>query len=154
MIPRRDFLYGLGATLGTVALNALLRSEARGAENPLAPKPPHHPAKAKACIYLFMEGGPSHIDTFDPKPKLNELHMQEFQRADKFISAMGNGKRYFVRSPFTFRQRGKSGLWMCDHFEQLGELADDLCVFRGCHVDSVDHPTASYQMNTGSRFGA
>ena len=90
MIPRRDFLYGLGATLGTVALNALLRSEARGAENPLAPKPPHHPAKAKACIYLFMEGGPSHIDTFDPKPKLDELHMQEFQRADKFISAMGN----------------------------------------------------------------
>jgi hypothetical protein len=153
-IPRRDFLYGLGATLGTVALNALLRTEARAAENPLAPKPGHHPAKAKACIYLFMEGGPSHIDTFDPKPKLDELHMQEFQRADKFISMMGNGKRYYVRSPFKFRQRGQAGLWMCDNFEHLGAHADDLCVYRGCQVDSVDHPTACYQMNTGSRFGA
>src|SRR5213080_2339255 len=131
---RRDFLYGLGLSLGTAAFNALLRGDEqrRSSAGPLAPKQPHHESKAKACIYLFMEGGPSHIDTFDPKPKLDELHMQEFQRADKFISAMGNGKRYFVRSPFTFRQRGKSGLWMCDHFEQLGELADDLCVYRGC----------------------
>jgi hypothetical protein len=155
-VIRRDFLYSLGATLGTVALNALLQRETRAsaAENPLAPKPPHHPAKAKSCIYLFMEGGPSHIDTFDPKPKLDELHMQEFQRQDKFTSAMGNGKRYFVRSPFEFRQRGQSGLWLCENFQHLGALADDLCVYRGCQVDSVDHPTACYQMNTGSRFGA
>jgi hypothetical protein len=153
MIPRRDFLYGLGATLGTVAMNALLAPVARAAASPLAPKPPQVPAKAKACIYLFMEGGPSHIDTFDPKPKLDELHMQEFQRQDKFVSAMGNGKRYFVRSPFKFRQRGKSGLWMCEQFAELGKLADELCVYRGCQVDSVDHPTACYQMNTGSRFG-
>lgn len=154
---RRDFLYGLGATLGTVALNALLRQEALAATtpaNPLAPRPPHRSAKAKACIYLFMEGGPSHIDTFDPKPKLDELHMQEFQRQDKLASAMANGKRYFVRSPFKFQQRGQSGLWMCENFQHLGDVADDLCIYHGCQVDSVDHPTACYQMNTGSRFGA
>src|SRR6187549_3589986 len=107
-IPRRDFIYGLGATLGTVALNALLGEQARAAENPLAPKAPHRPAKAKACIYLFMEGGPSHLDTFDPKPKLDELHMQEFVREGKMKSAMESGKRYYVRSPFKFHKAGQS----------------------------------------------
>src|SRR5688572_25360352 len=95
---RRDFLYGLGATLGTVAFNAMLRGEAappaaRPAA-PLAPKPPHRAARARACIFLFMEGGPSHIDTFDPKPKLDGLHMSEFVRKDKFASQMASGKRY------------------------------------------------------------
>ncbi len=162
---RRDFLYGLCATLGTVAFNALLRRELAAAEignrqlaignseNPLAPKQPHVAAKAKACIFLFMEGGPSHLDTFDPKPKLAELHMKEFTRNDKFVSNMGNGKRYFVRSPFQFKQHGQSGLWMCDRFEHLSRVADELCVYRGCQVDSIDHPTACYQMNTGNRFG-
>jgi len=161
---RRDVLYGLGATLGTVALNAMVRAEATktaGAAplsglapaGPLAPKDQHHPAKAKSCIFLFMEGGPSHIDTFDPKPKLADLHMKEFQRQSKFASAMSSGKRYFVKSPYAFRQAGKSGLWMCEHYEHLAVVADDLCVYRGCHAESVDHPTACYHMNTGNRFG-
>src|SRR5262245_27119996 len=123
-LPRREFLYGLGATLGTVALNSLLQIEARAARSaaglgPLAPKPQHHPARAKACIYLFMEGGPSHIDTFDPKPQLAELHMQEFRRDEKFDSAMSGGKRYFVKSPFHFRRAGQSGLSMCENFRHL-----------------------------------
>ena len=115
---RRDFLYGLGATLGTTALNSLLAADARpcGVDfcDTRFPSPsqacPHRPSKAKACIYLFMEGGPSHIDTFDPKPKLAEVHMKEFQRADKFASAMSSGKRYYVKSPFKFAQHGQSGL--------------------------------------------
>jgi len=156
-LPRRDFLYGLGATLGTVAFNALLQAEAGerlvAPGGPLSPKPQHHVAKAKSCIFLFMEGGPSHIDTFDPKPKLADLHMQEFRRDDKFASAMSGGKRYFVQSPFRFRQAGQSGLWMCENFQHLARVADHLCVYKGCQVDSVDHPTACYQMNTGKRFG-
>lgn len=156
-VPRREFLYGLGATLGTVAFNALLRAEDGShvvpPAGPLAPKPQQVPAKAKACIYLFMEGGPSHIDTFDPKPKLAELHMREFRHDNKFNSAMSGGKRYFVRSPFQFRRVGQSGMWMCENFEHLSRVADQLCVYRGCQVDSVDHPTACYQMNTGKRFG-
>jgi hypothetical protein len=100
-----------------------------------------------------MEGGPSHLDTFDPKPKLSEVHLKEFQREDKFISAMASGKRYYVKSPFKFRQSGQSGLWMCENFAHLAGVADELCVYHGCQVDSIDHPTACYQMNTGNRFG-
>jgi hypothetical protein len=157
---RRSFLYGLGSTLGTVAFNALLADEARAAPagpasvDPLAPRKPHHRARAKSVIFLFMEGGPSHIDTFDPKPRLDDLHMQEFARKDKFLSAMASGRRYFVRSPFAFRRAGKSGLPMCEHFERLATVADELCVYRGCKAESIDHPTACYHMNTGSRFGA
>jgi hypothetical protein len=153
---RRDFLYGLGSSLGAVAFSALLAAEenkASAKENPLAPKPPHHAAKAKACIYLFMEGGPSHIDTFDPKPKLADLHMQEFKRTDKFASAMASGKRYYVQSPFKFRACGESGHQLCEKFEHLAKVADELCLYHGCQVDSVDHPTACYQMNTGNRLG-
>ena len=153
---RREFLYGLGATLGTVAFNALLQLEAQAqttASDPLAPKPPHFRPRAKRCIFLFMEGGPSHIDTFDPKPKLHDLHMQEFQRQDKFASAMASGKRYFVESPFGFRRAGKAGIPMCEHFEHLATVADELCVYRGCVGESINHPTACYEMNTGDRFG-
>src|SRR5918993_417166 len=151
---RRDFLYGLGATLGTVAFNALLRADAAKssapASQPLAPKAPHHGARAKACIFLFMEGGPSHIDTFDPKPKLADLHMKEFSRqGDRFASDMASGKRYFVRSPYGFRQVGQAGLWMCDPFQHIASVADHLCVYKGCQAESIDHPTACYHMNPG-----
>jgi hypothetical protein len=154
-LPRRDFLFGLGATLGTVAFNAMLQAEERAAlkPGPLAARPQHHPAKAQACIFLFMEGGPSHIDLFDPKPALAARHMQEFTRQDKFASAMSGGKRYFVQSPFKFRQHGPSGLSLCDRWEHLPRMADELCVYRGCQAESVDHPTACYHMNTGNRFG-
>src|SRR5438067_274828 len=153
---RRDFLYGLGATLGTAAFNALLRAEAPVADalgSPLAPKPPHRPAKAKACIFLMMAGGPSHIDTFDPKPKLDELHLKQFKRQDKFASMMASGNRYFVKSPFQFRQAGQSGLEVCEHFEELAKVANELCVYKGCVAESIDHPTAMYHVNTGNRFG-
>lgn len=145
---RRDFLYGLGATLGTAALHSLLR-----AESPLAAKPPHHAAKARACIFLFMEGGPSHLDTFDPKPKLAQLHMKEFTRTDKFASAMASGKRYYVQSPFRFRKAGRSGIELNENFTHLANVADELCVYRGCQAESIDHPTACYHLNTGNRFG-
>jgi hypothetical protein len=87
LASRRDFLYGLGLTLGSAALSSLLSAEEhQKPADPLAAKPPHHPAKARACISLFMEGGPSHIDTFDPKPKLADLHLTEFTRQDRFAS--------------------------------------------------------------------
>ncbi len=101
----------------------------------------------------MMEGGPSHIDTFDPKPKLAKLHLKEFNRAGEQKSAMESGKRYFVQSPFEFRQAGESGAWMSDPWQHLASVADDLCFYRGCQVDSVNHPTAMYQMNSGNRFG-
>src|SRR5262249_10499186 len=145
---RRDFLYGLGATLGTVAFNALLRGEQKPAASPLVPRPPQQPARARACIFLFMEGGPSHIDTFDPKAKLREVHLKEFVRQDQRSSAMEQGKRYYVQSPYQFRKAGKAGIDFCEHFEHLAAVADELCVYRGCQAESVDHPTACYHMNT------
>src|SRR6056297_1191395 len=102
---------------------------------------------------LYMAGGPSHIDTFDPKPKLDELDGQKFVRNDKFASAMASGQRYFVRSPFKTRQVGESGMWMSAPFEHLPRVADELCLYRGCQAESINHPTANYHMNTGNRFG-
>uniref|UniRef100_A0A7C4LIZ6 DUF1501 domain-containing protein n=1 Tax=Schlesneria paludicola TaxID=360056 RepID=A0A7C4LIZ6_9PLAN len=149
---RREFLYGLGASLGSVAFTTLLAGEAR--KNPLAPKPSHFsPAKARNVIFLMMEGGPSHIDTFDPKPLLAKLHLQEFVREGQQKSAMESGKRYYVQSPFKFIKAGESGADMAENWTHLASVADELCFFRGCTVDSVNHPTAMYQMNCGNRFG-
>src|SRR5918992_4027406 len=107
---RREFVYGLGASVGSLALTSFLAPALQAAQ------------KAKNCIFLMMEGGPSHIDTFDPKPKLAELHLQEFVREGKTKSAMESGKRYFVRSPFAFRQVGRSGAWMSEPWQDLARV--------------------------------
>lgn len=154
-MSRREFFFGLGASVGAAAFSSLLAGEASAAavDSPLAAKPAMFPAKAKACIWLTMEGGPSHIDTFDPKPKLAELHMTQFERRGKAFSPMAQGKRYYVQSPFKSRKVGKSGADMCDQFTHLPAVADDICFYRGCQGESVDHPTALYHMNTGAKFG-
>ncbi len=151
-LNRREFLYRLGYGLGSLAFTALLAQE-RARAGVLAAKAPMLPTKAKACIFLLMEGGPSHIDTFDPKPKLADLHLKEFVRESKFASAMASGKRYFVQSPFKFRQAGKAGLAICEPFAHLADCADDLCIYRGAQAESVNHPTALYHLNTGNQFG-
>ncbi len=151
-VRRRDFLFQTGYGLGSIALSALLHQEQARA-GVLSPKPPHHPAQAKACIFLLMEGGPSHIDTFDPKPKLAELHLKEFVRQDRFASQMESGKRYFVQTPFQFRRAGRMGMEISEHFEQLAGCVDDICFYRGAVGESTNHPTALYHLNTGNQFG-
>ena len=101
---RREFVYGTGASLGALALTDLLAIE-KG-PGPLAAKAPMHPAKAKAVIMLFMEGGPSQVDTFDPKPELNRLHLTESKRTE----GLATGKRFYVGSPFKSRKVGQSGI--------------------------------------------
>ncbi len=110
------------------------------------------PARAKNVILLFMEGGPGHMDTFDPKPKLGELHKSE----SKLTRGQETGFKFFVGSPFQFRRAGQSGIEMCDQWKHLAdpEVADELCNFRGCQAESLNHPEALYHMNTGSRLGA
>jgi len=110
-------------------------------------------AKAKACIFLTMEGGPSHIDTFDPKPALEKHHLSKFIREGENFSAMSSGNRYIVKSPFTSRKVGNSGADISAPFVHLPEVADELCFYRGCQAESVNHPTAMYHINTGNRFG-
>ncbi len=154
-LPRRSVLYGLGASLGSLAFSSMLAEEQGSAspKGPLAPKQGHFPAKAKRCIFLTMEGGPSHIDTFDPKPTLRDLHLKEFQRSGEMKSAMESGKRYYVQSPFEFQKAGESGADISMNWKHLAGNVDDICFYRGCQVDSVNHPTAMYQLNTGNRFG-
>ena len=165
--PRREFLYGLGASLGSVALTSMLRADevatnvaatnvsasgSLAAKAPAADKP-HHPPRAKRCIFLMMEGGPSHIDTFDPKPELAKRHLEEFTRSGEEQSAMSSGKRYFVKSPFEFVRAGESGADINSRWEHLQGCVDDMCFYRGAFVESVNHPTACYHVNTGNRFG-
>src|SRR5438046_2619508 len=134
MITRRDALYGIGMGIGSVALSAMLEDDARA--DPLFPKPGHLPASAKACIFLMMEGGPSHIDTFDPKPKLADLHLKDFQRNDAMQSAMSGGKRYYVQSPFSFHIVGTCGADMVMNWNHLSGGVDSLCFSRSSPVAS------------------
>ena len=150
---RREFLYGLGSSLGALALTDMLAQESLAASpvGPLSPKPPMHPPKAKAVIMLFMEGGPSQMDTFDPKPELNRLHVSESKRT----KGLATGKRFYVGSPFQTRKVGESGIDMCDRWVHMADpaVADELCVYRGCQAESLNHPEALLHMNTGSRLG-
>ncbi len=148
---RRDLLFGAaGIGLGNIALSAMLQAEG----GVLSPKKPHHTAKAKRCIFLLMEGGPSHIDTFDPKPHLASLHMTKFQKErNKFEANMNTGERYYVRSPFQFRRAGKLGIEINELFESFAGVVDDVCFYRGLRAESVNHPTALYHLNTGTQFG-
>ena len=158
-VNRRDFLYGLGATLGSVAMTdlvaAALKDESQKKTSVSQATGAHHQPKAKACIMLFMEGAPSHIDTFDPKPKLDELHLTTLKRSGEEFSGMTQGHRYYVKSPYKFRKVGNNGIDMCEHFVHLADpvVADELCIYKGCQAESVNHPSALYHMNTGSRFG-
>jgi hypothetical protein len=150
---RRQFLYGLGASMGSVAFTNLLASESpRLAPSPLSPKSPMFPAKAKNVIMLFMEGGPGHMDTFDPKPTLQKFHKSESKRTE----GLATGFRFYVGSPFQSRKVGQSGIEMSDQWQHLADpyVADELCNYRGCMAESVNHPEALFHMNTGSRLGA
>lgn len=149
---RRNFMYGLGASLGSIALTDLLASEAARDATALSTKPPMHPAKAKNVIMLFMEGGPGHMDTFDPKPELDRLHKEE----STLSFGQETGFKFFVGSPFKFRKAGNNGIEMCDQWQHLADpfVADELCNYRGCQAESLNHPEALFHMNTGSRLGA
>ena len=149
---RRDFLYGLGASLGSIAFSSLLQADEK-VQSASFRLQPSKPAAAKSVIMLFMEGGPSHLDTFDPKIELTKRHLQEFSRSGEQESAMSSGKRYFVKSPFDFVKAGECGADICTEWTHLKERVDDMCFFRGAQVESVNHPTACYHVNTGNRFG-
>ncbi len=155
-LPRRTVLSGLSGWLSSVAFGSLLAEESETGSTragPLTPKAPDWPARAKRCVFVFLEGGPSHIDTFDPKPALARLHGKQFVRQDPFASAMASGTRYYVQSPFQFRQVGPDGFQMNVEFEELAGVADQLCLYRGLQAESINHPTACYHLNTGNRFG-
>ncbi|MBT5925028.1 MAG: DUF1501 domain-containing protein, partial [Verrucomicrobia bacterium] len=146
----------------SLALAALTRDPALMAElaapftanDPLRAKIPHAPGKAKNIIFLFMEGGPSHIDLFDPKPLLNKLAGKKLPDSfPKPITAMGEANSPLLECKRTWKQHGQSGLWMSDWLPHLSTKADELCVLRSCISDGINHAGGVCQMNTGSVFG-
>ena len=155
---RRQFLMQSGLGLGSVALTWMLQRDLKAAANPpdrtdsranpLAPKSPHFPARAKSVIFLMMAGGPSQIDTFDPKPTLEKFDGQLFAR-ENVKTAQVSGKRYFVQSPFRFQQYGECGMPVSELFKQTAAHVDKLAFLRSGYCDSDNHPAAVFQYNTG-----
>src|SRR6185295_8508701 len=154
IINRREVLTSLGAGFGTLALRGMMGLEASAAEsrrnNPLAVRPPHFAAKAKSVIFLFMYGGPSHIDLFDPKPELTKWHGEPipvFKQEDVFRKGSKNSA---FASPFKFTKYGRAAIDICEQFPHLARQADELCVIRSMHAESNNHGPALFQMQTGA----
>jgi hypothetical protein len=119
--------------------------------NPLSPKQSHFPAKAQRVIFLFMSGGPSHVDLFDPKPDLIRLAGQPIPESfGTFKTRRAVAKNKLLAPCRPFKPRGQSGMEISDFLPNIAECADDLCLLRGCYGDSVTHPESVYLMNTGS----
>ena len=143
---RRKMLQTVSSGFGFLAFSSLatlarasVNSNQQESDNPLMAKAPHFPAKAKRVIFLCMRGGPSHVDTFDYKPELI-----------KNDGKTGAFRGSLLKSPWEFKQRGKSGLWISEMFPELGKQADELCLLRGMHTDQPVHPRAITQMHTGN----
>ena len=154
---RRDFLLRAGGGLGSIALASLLKQEALVAsssptrESPLAPGSTHFAPRAKRVIYLFMHGGPSHVDLFDPKPDLIKYSGQPLPESFGQVMTRRNVAKNPLLGPIKpFHRHGQSGLPVSEFLPHMAGVADDLCVVRSCHGDSVNHPQSVYQMNTGS----
>jgi hypothetical protein len=151
MLTRRNILKGTSAGFGYLAFAALANEQAaRAADgtaastNPLAPKKSHFPAKAKRVLFLCMDGGPSHVDTFDHKPKLTA---DDGKSPPPRPGRFGGGK--LLGSPFKFKQSGKSGLYISEVFPELSKQADNLCLLNGMYCDLPNHPQAFIQMHCG-----
>ena len=143
-IPRRNFLASCGMGMGLSALAQLLNGQ-QG--NPMLPKGPHFAPKAKRVIHLFMNGGPSHVDTFDPKPELTKWHGKILPDENRLSTERKTGAAY--QSPFSFKKHGQSGLPVSDLFPHVAKHADDLCVIRSMRADVPNHEPSLMLMNCG-----
>lgn len=153
---RRNFLQQSSAGLCSLALSAMLAEDGLALEqkqpvDPLAPKPPHHKARAKSVIFLFMEGGPSHLDTFDPKPELLKLAGKPMPESfGRPITAMGTASNTIMPSKRVFKNYGQSGIPVSDWLPYTAQHADDMAIIRSCWADGLNHVGSVCQMNTGS----
>lgn len=152
---RREFLTDCFCGVGSLAFASMIaegQARAGNVYNPLAPKPPHVPsrAKAKAVIFVYMAGGPSHLETFDPKPLLNKLDGQKrpAEFGDVKYQNVNSASR-LLGTKRTFQRYGKSGIQVSDLFPHQSEIVDDLCIINSMYGDMVVHSAAQYQMMTG-----
>ena len=149
---RREFLTDCYCGLGSLAFGSMMTQEFASAAqvNPLAPKPPHIPGKAKAMIFVYMAGGPSHLETWDPKPLLNKLDGQRrpAEFGDVKYQNVNSGSR-ILGTKRTFKKYGKSGIEVSDLFPHQAQIVDELSIIRSMHGDMVVHSAAQYQMMSG-----
>lgn len=151
-LTRRDVLVRAAHGFGSIALASLLNPKMDAAErvNPLAAKPQHMAGKAKSVIFLFMVGGPSQVDTFDPKPALDKLNGQKLPESyGTVVSQFTKGDTPLLRSPWKFKKYGQCGRDVSTLFPHLAECVDDLCFVRDFYTDSTVHAPAMYHVNTG-----
>ncbi|MGD9647749.1 MAG: DUF1501 domain-containing protein [Pirellulales bacterium] len=163
---RREFLRHCGNGFGLIGLAGLLAAEGRAATtigsssaselapNPLSPRPPHFAAGARAVIWLFMNGGPSQVDTWDHKPELARRDGQELPGFDKNTGFFTEQVGPLMKSPFKFTRRGQSGAWVSELFPHLGEHVDRMAFIHSCWTESNNHSPALFMINTGmARMG-
>ena len=152
---RREFLLSSGGGLGAIALQWMLARDARGeasrpGTNPLMAKKPHFPGKAKRVIFLFMVGGPSQMDLFDPKPALTKWHGKPLpETTGRPKSQFTSGGETILASTRKFKQHGQSGQWVSDLMPQLATCADDICFLKSCWCTNTIHAPAMYELHTG-----
>lgn len=170
--PRRDFLFRSGGGFGGIALANMLSAEGLLAQNdqlgtaadPLAVNGAgahleklHHPPKVKRIIYLFMSGGPSQLDLFDYKPKLNELHGQQLPESirgrQRLTGMSGNQSSIpLVGSPFQFKQHGPQGVWVSELLPHTAKITDKICVVNSVHTEAINHGPGVTFMQTGTQI--
>lgn len=154
-VSRRQLLRDAGAGFGALAAidlltrDGFLAKQAQAAPHLLAPRPAQFPAPAKHCVFLFMNGAPSQVDTYDPKPALSRFDGQSYTGPVK-VGSNGRPIGYLTQSAFRFRPHGQSGLPISDIFPFTAQHADDLCVIRSMQTDTAAHASGCLQMNTGS----
>ena len=146
---RRQFLARAGAGLGLLALSDLLEPATAADRQPpsaglMAPRPPHFAPKAKSVIWLFMEGAPSAVDLFDPKPELDKSDGKKIE-----INVFNGNPGPLMKSPFKFQRHGECGAWVCDQYPHVAKHMDEIALVKSCFTESNDHVPALYQMNTG-----
>ncbi|MFM7817525.1 MAG: DUF1501 domain-containing protein, partial [Verrucomicrobiota bacterium] len=150
---RRDLLRRCGGGAGLIGLATLLRDErllgSPPALNPLAARPPQHVGKARSVIWLFMNGGPSQVDTWDYKPELARRDGQELEGFDKNTGFFTGNVGPLMKSPFQWAQQGQSGAWVSELFPHLSRHVDRMAFLHSCHTESNNHSPALFMMNTG-----
>ncbi len=154
-ISRREFLARSANGFGAVALASLVNESVDGAtkispvpaQDPLAPKQPHFRPRARSVIFLYMDGGPSQVDTFDPKPRLNKEHGQPIKAKVQATQFDNIGK--VLKSPWKFQQYGQSGIPVSELFPHTAKHVDDICVIRSMTANFPEHTNANYFLHTG-----
>ncbi len=162
-LSRREVLLRSGGGFGAIALAAMMHDGIRSARaegsskpdhGPLAPRRPRFAPRAKRVIWLFMHGGPSHMDLYDPKPDLIKFAGQPLPESfGRVMTRRDVAKNTLMAPVMPFRQRGNSGIELSDFLPHIAGLADEICLVRSCHGDSVNHPQSVYQLNTGFVLG-